>query len=269
MNSENTELKTDFYERQAAANSTPLTRNIPVLIVVALILIGIGIGAYFLAQAVVRMPVTNAIKNITVTLKGAQLMDGVAAADIEVRNCNAFLVKDLVLHFNIEGPDGSSAAAGTVTLPQVFPMGSPRTLRHVKLGKLETESKHMHVELSDLKLGPKSVLSNQLQDEFMEAASAKDDDAILKYSELIKKAPNFTPAYVGLARAYLGIDDVPHALESAQQALKVDPGDEDAHYTMGLALQHNHDRKAAAREFEEALKLAPEDPDVQSSLQYL
>jgi len=262
-------LNTDFLERQAKASHSPIRKNIPVVAVITLIGIGIIYGAYNLVLFVANFAKIQAMKNVVVTLQKPELRDGIAMVDVTIANYNAQVIKNIGFKYNIQGPEGGSAASGKITIPDVVPVGSSRTFRHVKLGLLEGEAQRMQAELFDITLGPTLKLAPELEDQFCEAAAMKDEEAVKGFTEFVQKAPQFAPGYVGLGRAYLAIGDANKAEEALRQALKIDPSDEDAHYNLGLALEQRKDKRAAAAEFEEALKLSPDDPDVQRSLQYL
>jgi TolB-like protein/Flp pilus assembly protein TadD len=92
------------------------------------------------------------------------------------------------------------------------------------------------------------------------------------YEKAIDKDPNYALAYVGLARAYalLGqvpyddmrpVDAKPKAREAAERALELDPQLGEAHSVLAnVAFSYDWNFEAAEREFQRAITLAQNDP---------
>ena len=60
--------------------------------------------------------------------------------------------------------------------------------------------------------------------------------------------------------------DADAAVVKLQQAVKLNPDDEDAHYDLGLALARKGERAAAEREYAEALKIYPDYAEAHNNL---
>ncbi|MEJ2145584.1 MAG: tetratricopeptide repeat protein [Acidobacteriota bacterium] len=95
--------------------------------------------------------------------------------------------------------------------------------------------------------------------------------AIGKFSQVIKLAPEYAPARSGLAMAYATLyrhdprpELVVQASESARQALRYDPDDPRGHLAWGLVLLEFGRYDEALPEFDRALQLSPEMSEVWS-----
>jgi tetratricopeptide (TPR) repeat protein len=96
----------------------------------------------------------------------------------------------------------------------------------------------------------------------------------LKYfRQTVSLAPDFAPAYDGLADAYFNLGDwrcwpldtLNKAEIAAQKAIELDPQSGAAHDTLGqLAFYHTWDWSKAQREFSKAIELAPNDAGTHS-----
>ena len=64
---------------------------------------------------------------------------------------------------------------------------------------------------------------------------------------------------LGLAQSYLGSNEIVRATERAQMALQSDPDSADAHVMMAFIYMRTNKPDKATREFDHALKLAPND----------
>jgi type IV pilus assembly protein PilF len=72
-------------------------------------------------------------------------------------------------------------------------------------------------------------------------------------------------ANVQLGTAYLQQGNYPVAREKLERALKQNPRDPDVHTSLALLYDNTGDSKGADRHFREALRLAPERPDVSNN----
>ncbi|HTX33786.1 MAG TPA: tetratricopeptide repeat protein [Bryobacteraceae bacterium] len=88
--------------------------------------------------------------------------------------------------------------------------------------------------------------------------------------EEIKKAvaldPNHVPALVSLSAIALKRDDQKAALEYGEMAVKAGPADFTTHVVLGRALLASQQTARAVTELQQAVKLAPNDPDAHFSL---
>lgn len=101
------------------------------------------------------------------------------------------------------------------------------------------------------------------------------EKALARFDEAIRVAPEFAPAYVGLARAWFNLGTgwhqppavaFEHAAEALRHALALDPRDAPAHALLG-AVQHQfeYDWPMAERSFRRAIALAPQNAFVHSA----
>ncbi len=91
------------------------------------------------------------------------------------------------------------------------------------------------------------------------------EQAIAKFSEVIRLAPEYAPARSGLGLAYATLyrhdprpELVVQAGESARRALRYDPEDPQGHLALGLVLSEFGRYEEALPEFERAFRLSPE-----------
>jgi tetratricopeptide (TPR) repeat protein len=90
-----------------------------------------------------------------------------------------------------------------------------------------------------------------------------------KILEEYEKADLSLDTILLVGQLWLDMADYPHAVSAFHRALDRDPSLARAHYFAGLAQLHwSHENEAIA-EFTEALKLAPDDPDVKIGLGYV
>jgi tetratricopeptide (TPR) repeat protein len=84
--------------------------------------------------------------------------------------------------------------------------------------------------------------------------------AIQDLSMIVAKDPNYAPAHVGLARAYMAMKQPDKAAAELEAALKADPNLAEAHYQKGYLLQvYNKDPQGAIPSYERAVALKPND----------
>jgi tetratricopeptide (TPR) repeat protein len=104
------------------------------------------------------------------------------------------------------------------------------------------------------------------------------EQALARFDEALRESPDYAPACVGLARAWLNLATgwyrepavaADHAAEALRRALALDPNDATAHALLG-ALQHQfeQDWPAAERSFRRAIAIAPRLAFVHSAYGY-
>jgi tetratricopeptide (TPR) repeat protein len=184
-----------------------------------------------------------------------------------VQNLNPQTISDIAFSYTIIGPSGDTAASGIAHIPELVPIGATRRFQHVSLGPLTANAARMQTDLVDLKLGPKSSLSPDLYNQFIDTASLKDEESLKAYMQFTAKAPDFSPGFVGLGKAYLGAGEDVNAEKAFREAVRLDSKNADAHYCLGLALLNERKRAEAEKEIGVAYDLAPNDPDIQKTIQ--
>jgi TolA-binding protein len=258
-------IKTNFVSHQAEESSTPITKQVPVLIVFAVIGIGILFGAFSLVMYVINMDMTTAMKNVDVIMQRPSQKDGNACVDVQIANYNPAAIRETTFKYIIKDGAGAEVATGNITIPCAIPAGDSRTFPAVKLCPLTAKAGRMQAELVSLKY-KKPNLPDQTASLFVEAAALKDREALDFWKTIAQQAPDFPAAFVGLGQSLAASNDSPNAIKAYQKALRIDPDDENAHYNLGVLLYYNKDMAGAKKEMEEAAKLEPDDPAVISSL---
>src|SRR5581483_2339146 len=99
------------------------------------------------------------------------------------------------------------------------------------------------------------------------------ETALKYFQQTTSLAPDFAPAYTGLADAYFNLGDwrcwpletLDKAEAAAQKAIQLDPQSGAAHDSLGeLAFYHTWDWTKAAKEFSAAIELSPNDAGIHS-----
>lgn len=259
-------LKTDFYDKQAREISKPGV-PLPLIVLGAVVLAGVVFGAYQLFLFIVNFDKNQAIKNVAMTLQKPELFDGIAKVDVKIQNLNPQSISDISFRYNILGPSGDTAASGIAHIPEMVPIGATRRFQHVTLGPLTASTQRIQTELLDLKLGPKPNLTADQFNNFVDTSAMKDDERLKGFTDFVKATPDFSPGYVGLGKAYLDGGEDKNAENAFRQAVKLDDKNADAHYCLGLALLNERQRAEAEKEVGVAYDLAPNDPDIQKTIQ--
>ena len=84
-------------------------------------------------------------------------------------------------------------------------------------------------------------------------ASQAEIESLLK--NVVALDPTYADAYVELGKLYAAKQEYGDAIEQYQHALKIDPGNANAHYRLGQALGRTGDKTAALKEFSEYERL--------------
>jgi tetratricopeptide (TPR) repeat protein len=256
----------DFYSRQARENAAP-GGKLPKTILLGVLVIGVLFGAYQLTMFIVNFDKNQAIRNVAVNLAKPELFDGVAKVDVTINNMNPQTISDITFKYEIIGPGGDTAASGTAHIPEMVPIGAERRFQHVTLGPLTASAARMKTDLVDLKLGPKANLTAEQYNKFVDAAGMKDEEQVQGFTDFVKSAPDFSAGYVCLGKAYEAAGDDAKAEEAYNHAIKLDPKNADAHYSLGLVYLAQKKRDQAEKEVSTAYDLAPNDPDIQKTIQ--
>ncbi len=91
-------------------------------------------------------------------------------------------------------------------------------------------------------------------------------DAATQYEEAIKRLPAYTAAFVGLAEAYLGADDLAKASDAVRRGRVVSPQDPRLVERQGDIARRLGEAGAAVQAYQEVASLAPEDPLIRVKL---
>jgi predicted Zn-dependent protease len=93
-----------------------------------------------------------------------------------------------------------------------------------------------------------------------------EDRGIGEIQKAIALAPDHVPALVSMSAIELKRNDAKAALDYAERAVKVSPGDFSTHIVLGRALLVSEEPARAAAELQQAIKLAPNVPEAHFSL---
>jgi len=259
-------LKTNFISHQAGEMSAPAARSVPGLIVIAIAVVGVCYGLFKLAVWVIDYKKTTAMQYVDVTFSPPLSANGRATASVEIENMNPVPIKDTMIKFTIKGARDQDLRRGQVVIPQSVPAGEKRTFAKLELGAMPAGAGKLSATLADLKLGPPSGLSRDLEIKFMEAVALKDSEAVSKFQEIVEAAPDFAAGYVGLGKSLAAAGEAGLAQKAYRKAIRIDPDDANAHYNLGVTLFYQKKPEEAAVEFEAARALEPEDPAVLEAL---
>jgi tetratricopeptide (TPR) repeat protein len=86
---------------------------------------------------------------------------------------------------------------------------------------------------------------------------SKYDQAILYFTEAIRRNPNYEEAYLGRGAAYAGLERAYLAFEDYNAAVRLRPDDAKAYYDRALSEQHLGQQQEAVNDFTHALMLNP------------
>jgi tetratricopeptide (TPR) repeat protein len=88
----------------------------------------------------------------------------------------------------------------------------------------------------------------------------KFDEAIAVYRGVLERAPTLTSVQLAMARALRAKPDLPQARATLDKLLAAEPGNHRARLELGLTLEQSGESAAAAREFEQIVRDAPDSP---------
>lgn len=265
-------LKTNFFVKQASAGSSPLSKAKGLMMTVFMLLMlgGVGYGGYIMFTFYMNADNMNARQNIAVNFERARMKDGQPQVNIEVTNKNPYLVRNLLVFYEIRDRSDNLLKEGKLTLSGSVPAGDRRTFPDVVLGKIEGEPGKLKARVETLQLGPKRYkLKEKYANKFMDAAAMKDKDALYEYEELTQDMDDFVPAFIGYGRALAARSKFDEALKQYQKALELDPDSANAHYYSAVALFYKNDQTNAKKEIDLAANLAPDDPEILWNQKYL
>lgn len=258
-------IATNFLVQQAQETHKPITKQVPIMVVLVIVVTGALYGLYQVAMYVVNFDKMQAMKNVVVHLERPVQDNGAAYVDVVIENFNPQPIADVKFTYVISMA-GAKGVSGKATIPYTVPPGDSRSFAHVQLGPIYGQAGRVHAELVDLSLGAKPSLTPEISDQFIEAASITRKDALEKFKDVVKVAPQFTPAYIGLGQALAANNEMELAREAYKKAIKLDAQNANAHYNLGVVLYYLKENDKACAEFETAHKLSPSDPAISAAL---
>lgn len=262
-------IHTDFYTKTAQDAAGSAMTKLPLRIVMVLVA---GLGVYCLYLGVmwfINLDKASAMQNVSVSVMKPRDKDGIALADIEIVNLNPFPINNVVISYDISASDKNVIGNGNVTLEQKVPAGDSRMFTEVKLGAVTGKPRSMHSGLVDLQFGTAPKISPELAAQFAQAAAAKDKESQEAFESIVSQAPDFEPGFVGLGQAQAANGQYEKAVETFKKALAMDPSDANAYYGMAMAMFYDQDKDGARKAIADALRLAPDDPQIQAASKQL
>jgi tetratricopeptide (TPR) repeat protein len=270
--SSSTALKRNFFANQASSGSGERSKVKSTIMAVAMIVLfgAFSYGAYTVAMFYLNYDNLNARQNIDVHFERARFKNGQAQVNIEIINKNPYLVRKMLVFYEIKDRADNLMKEGKVTLNGSVPPGDRRTFPDVSLGELSSEPGKLKARVETVEIGPKKYkMKEKWANKFMEAAGMKDKDALYIYEELTDDLEDFAPVYVGYGRALAAKGKFDDALKQYQKALELDQDNANAHYYSAVALYYKKDRANAKKEIDLAVNLAPDDPEILWNQKYL
>lgn len=267
-----TTLKRNFFANQATAGSGEQSKVKNAIMTLAMVLLfgAFAYGAYMISIFYMNYDNLNARDNVDVHFERARMKDGQAQVNIEVINKNPYLVRNMLVFYEIKDRADTLLKEGKLTLKGSVPAGDRRMFSDVTLGELKGDPGKLTARVETLQLGTKRYkLKEKYAAKYMEAAAMKDKDALYEYEELTEKLDDFVPAYIGYGRALAARSKWDDALKQYQKALELDPDNANAHLYSAVALFYKKDLANAKKEIDLAANLAPDDPEVLWNQKYL
>lgn len=265
-------LKRNFFANQATAGSGEQNKikNAIMMLVMVMLFGAFSYGAYTISIFYMNYDNLNARDNIDVHFERAKLKDGQAQVNIEVINKNPYLVRNMLVFYEIKDRTDNMLKEGKLTLKGSVPAGDRRMFSDVPLGDLKGDPGKLTARVETVQLGPKKYkLKEKYASKFMDAAAMKDKDALYEYEELTQDLDDFVPAFIGYGRALAARSKFDEALKQYQKALELDPDNANAHYYSAVALFYKGDRPNAKKEIDQAANLAPDDQEIAWNQKYL
>lgn len=255
-------LKTSFLSNQAKGSTSGGVKAQVFQYIVIALGIGMCYGLYVLAQYLINYENVEAMDSVDVSFEKPKLKDGIAVVNVDVVNTNPGAIRHLKIGYRITDATDQTLKEGKVELPGQVPPGDRRTFQDVSLGEIKGHPAKLTPKLEAIIYGPKPKLKQRYIDKFKEAAAVPDKQALQVYKDLVQDTEEFAPAYVGLGRAYAAKGKWSEALQSYKAALDIDPQNANAHYYSAVVLYYMKKLDEAKKEIDQALLIAPDDPDI-------
>jgi tetratricopeptide (TPR) repeat protein len=211
----------------------------------------------------------KAMQNVEISFEKPTQKNEVASVNVAVSNYNPAPVKDIAISYQILDVQGTKLKDSRIVIPNSVPAGDRRTFSDIELGTIKGVAAKLTPRLEMLKYGPKPRLNDVRVERFIDAASKHDKDSYTDFSDFVEVNDDFAPAWIGLGRAYAARGEWKNAVAQYKRAIQLEPENANAHYYMAVALFYMGDRSGAKKEIEKACGLAPDDPAILFSSQYL
>lgn len=263
-------VKTDFFVNQAKSSELPTWRTGPFKIIIACVALFAAWAAYQAVIMFMNFDSIKAVQNVDAHIaKIKSNEDGLTTCTVKVKNFNPGPIKNIVISYQLLDSKKNTLKSGTVKIDATIPPGDERNFADVDLGQVKDKPDDITQKTESVVYGPKPKLKERLVDKFVEASSQTDKESFGAFDELTQDAEDFPPILVGMGRAYAARGDYKRAIEQYKKALESDPENANAHYYMAVAMYYSNDKANAKKEIEQALTLAPDDPQYQESSSFL
>lgn len=255
-------VKTNFFVNQAKSSELPAWRTGPFKVVIGLLACLAAWGIYQGVMLFINFDNIKAAQNVDAHIvKIKTNEDGGTIVNVKIKNDNPAPIKNVVLQYAILDAKGNTLKSDNIKIANLVPEGDERVFVDLDLGSLKDKpDKITDEKIVSLVYGPKPKIKDRLVDKYVEAADLPDKDSFGAFDELTQDLDDFSPALVGMGRAYMARSDWKRAIEQLNKALEYDPENAQAHYYKGVASFYNNDKATAKAEVEKALELQPDDP---------
>lgn len=263
-------IRTGFFVNQARESEASPWKKGPFLVLVIFVGALALFGGYKLVTFMINYDNIKAMNNVDAHISKVKTdAEGKVIADMTVANYNPAPITDMVISYTIHDAAGSKLKDGTLKINIPVPAGDKRTFPALELGTVTGQPEKLEQKLEDLKYGPKPKINEKLVDKYINATMKPDKENFADFDDITQDADNFSPALVGMGRAYAARSDWKRAMEQYKHAIEIDPDNWNAHYHMAMSMFYAGDKTGAKKELEKASTLAPEDPLVTFSLKYM
>lgn len=266
-------VKTNFFVNQAKSSELPTWRTGPFKLIIACVALLALYTGYQGVMMFINFDHIKAKENVDAHISKIKTNEeGNTIVNVKVSNFNPGPIKNMLISYQLMDVKGNPLKSGTLKIDATVPPGDSRTFVGLDLGNVKDKPDKIDQKLESLVYGPKPKLKERLVDKFVEASSQPDKDSFGAFDELTQDADDFSPALVGMGRAYAARGDYKRAIEQYKKALEMDPENANAHYYMAVAYFYKNekdDKVTAKKEIETALTLAPDDPTYQESAKML
>lgn len=266
----NTQIQTDFFEKQARENSKRGTSR--GIIIGLLVLFGGGLlfGAYSGIQYMLNFQQHQHVRNVAISLLSPKLDNGHAVVDINIKNTNAYPISNPLVHYTISNQANEQIAAGQVQIKGTIPAADERTFSRLTLESVSGRPARMHADLKAVEAQEAKDLPKGFPARFSHSLLfSKGDERVAALKELLKEQPDFAPTLTAIGITYEEGNRFAEAIEYYKQAVESSPTNANARYHLGFALLHERQSEEALLQLKKAKELAPLDPAVNIILESL
>ena len=264
------EVKTSFFVNQAKESEIPAWRTGPFKVIIGLLACLAAFGVYKGVMMFINFDNIKAAESVDAHISKIKAKeDGDTILQVEVANFNPAPIKNVVISYQMLDNKGNTLKDSELVLKNTIPAGDSRVFAGIDVGALKGKPDKVTQKVTSLIYGPKPKISQKVVDKFIAASMKEDKESFSDWDEVTQDADSFAPALVHMGRAYAARNDFKRAIEQYKKALENDPDDANAHYYMAVALFYNNDKDQAKKEIDKAALLAPDDPMIEYSKNYL